>query len=254
MTRCPVSAHSLFACLGRSAPLGARWWARPCARRRASRWRTAGPAARRGGPWLGFLLIAGAWLRWRRVGLCWLAVAVGFGALHVFRRANVPAAALAQRLGDRPRAVWAVGTVADEPRARTGASNARFTLALEHLELDGEPLPGGARVAVSWPLTGLGKEKTAPATRVGRPGGTDRRRAQPARPAEPRRGGFRGAGRPPRGALGDPRRLPSGRDGPGELAGPGRARGTGAGRARFAGAGCRRPWPGAWETTRRPRP
>lgn len=108
-------------------------------------------------PLAGFLLIAGAWLRWRRVWLCWVAVGIGFGAMHVFRQANVPATALAQRLGNGNRAVRAIGTVVDEPRARAGAPNARFTLALEHVELDGEAFPGGARVAVSWPLTGLGK-------------------------------------------------------------------------------------------------
>lgn len=125
----------------------------------ADRWKDNAPPW---GPLVGFLVTVVAWLHWRRVAWCWLTVAVGFGALHVLRQQNVPAVALASWLGERTPAVRAVGRVADEPRARVGASNARFTLALESIVFDGHQFPGGAAVAVSWPLTGSGREPLPP--------------------------------------------------------------------------------------------
>lgn len=105
-----------------------------------------------------FSAVAVLWFWRRSLVVCWLLVALGFGALHVFRQHAVPESAFARLLdptGDTPpRQVRAIGRVLDEPRARPGSANARFSFALESVELDGDgiPRPTHARVAVSWPL------------------------------------------------------------------------------------------------------
>ena len=105
-----------------------------------------------------FFVTVALWVWRRALWLCWLLVALGFGTLHCFRQNAVPARALAALVHPNDftpaREVRAVGRVLDEPHARPGAPNARFTFALESIELDGDGIahPTHAGVAVSWPL------------------------------------------------------------------------------------------------------
>lgn len=108
-------------------------------------------------PWLilGFFLLSGlAWALWQRVDLCWLAIAVGFGALHAFSIHGVPVETLARQLSSRPddppRLIRASGWVVDEPRYSSTGATARFTLELERVDLEGRSLPCQARVLVEW--------------------------------------------------------------------------------------------------------
>lgn len=108
-------------------------------------------------PWLAlgvFLLSGLAWALWRRVDLCWLAIAVGFGTLHAFSIHRLPVEALARQLpsrpSDPPRLIRAKGLIVDEPRYSSTGETARFTLALERIDLDGHSTPCHARVRVEW--------------------------------------------------------------------------------------------------------
>lgn len=104
-------------------------------------------------PWLllGLFLLSGlAWALWRRVDLCWLAVVVGFGALHAFTLHGVPAEAFARLLSFHPQPIRASGLIIDEPRYSSTGATARFTLELERLELGGRTMSSRARVFVEW--------------------------------------------------------------------------------------------------------
>ena len=78
------------------------------------------------------------------VMLCWphlagtyLIVAAGFFLLHTFAKTNTQGQQLAQRLGERPRVVTAVGCVITEPKIAPSGF-ATFLVKLRSIELEGK--------------------------------------------------------------------------------------------------------------------
>lgn len=104
-------------------------------------------------PWtaLGCSLLASlAWARWRRLALCWFAVATGFAALHAFSLHPWPEETLARRLSSQAQAIRARGRVVDEPRYSSTGATARFVLELERIEAGGHAWKSHARVLTGW--------------------------------------------------------------------------------------------------------
>ena len=90
------------------------------------------------------------------VALCWprfpvtcLLVAAGFFLLHKFATTNTAGQQLADKLGERPRVVAAVGSVLTEPKvARSGF--ATFLFKLRSIEFEGKTAPTRAIWQVRW--------------------------------------------------------------------------------------------------------
>jgi competence protein ComEC len=131
-----------------------------------------------GDPWAatgGFLALA-LWFALRpRLWLCWLVIAAGFAALHLFQLHAVPAETLARQLADgQPHTVRATGRIIDEPRLAASGKTWRFTLELERIEVNGLAWDCRARVAAYWrdgaPACGdrlelVGQARNVPPTR-----------------------------------------------------------------------------------------
>src|SRR5262252_901591 len=75
-------------------------------------------------------------LRWPKFAATYLIVAAGFFVLHKLTTTNTAGQQLADKLGERPRVVTAVGCVITEPKiARSGF--ATFLLKLKSIEFEG---------------------------------------------------------------------------------------------------------------------
>src|SRR4029077_6864845 len=90
------------------------------------------------------------------VALCWpklvatyLIVATGFFLLHKFATTNTAGQQLADKLGERPRVVTAVGYVITEPKIAPSGF-ATFLLKLRSIELEGKTEPTRAVWQIRW--------------------------------------------------------------------------------------------------------
>ncbi len=82
-----------------------------------------------------------------------IAIAVGFAALHTLRHHDDPANRLARRLSVKPQVVTAIGIVRREPRVfknDQGRPSCRFVMELESLSLKHKRIRCDALVRVSW--------------------------------------------------------------------------------------------------------
>ncbi|HEU0209346.1 MAG TPA: ComEC/Rec2 family competence protein [Candidatus Udaeobacter sp.] len=87
--------------------------------------------------------------RWPRLVGTYFVVAAGFFLLHKFATTNTEGQQLADKLGDRPRTVTAVGSVITEPKI--GLSGfATFLLKLTSIEFEGTEQTAGAIWQVRW--------------------------------------------------------------------------------------------------------
>ncbi len=106
----------------------------------------------------GLLLGAIASLYRSRTWLIQLLVAGAFFALHQWQLTAAPGWQLAQQLGDRPRPVTVLGTVASEPQVSPN-DFITFFLKLKAITLDGHRAAGRATLRVRWKGTAkLGDE------------------------------------------------------------------------------------------------
>src|SRR5262245_48429730 len=79
-------------------------------------------------------------LCWPKLAATYLIVAAGFFLLHEFATTNTAGQRLADKLGERPRVVTAVGYVISEPKVAPSGF-ATFLLKLKSIELEGKKLP-----------------------------------------------------------------------------------------------------------------
>src|SRR5215813_9840267 len=88
-------------------------------------------------------------LCWPKLAATYLIVAAGFFLLHKLTTTNTAGQQLADKLGERPRVVTAVGCVITEPKiARSGF--ATFLLKLKSIEFEGKTEPTRAVWQVRW--------------------------------------------------------------------------------------------------------
>lgn len=107
------------------------------------------------------------WMRRRQAGWLWIAVAAGYGTLHLLGADPVPARTLARVLalptdataGGTAHVLHGTGTVLDVPRVlpsfaalpgRPVETKRRFTLRLERVQVDGWGWPCHADVSATW--------------------------------------------------------------------------------------------------------
>src|ERR1700761_2106689 len=76
-------------------------------------------------------------LCWPRLAATYLIVAIGFFLLHKLATTNTPGQQLAEKLGERPRVVTAVGCVITEPKI-SSSGFATFLIKLKSVELEGK--------------------------------------------------------------------------------------------------------------------
>src|SRR6476620_3346719 len=76
-------------------------------------------------------------LRWPKLAVTYLIVAAGFFLLHKLATTNTAGQQLADKLGERPRVVTAVGCVISEPKIAPSGF-ATFLLKLSSIELEGK--------------------------------------------------------------------------------------------------------------------
>src|SRR4029077_10258773 len=76
-------------------------------------------------------------LCWPKLAATYLIVAAGFFLLHKFATTNTTGQQLADKLGERPRVVTAVGRVITEPKIAPSGF-ATFLLKLKSIELEGK--------------------------------------------------------------------------------------------------------------------
>jgi competence protein ComEC len=96
---------------------------------------------------LGFLILIA--LYWPKLAATYLIVAAGFFLLHKFATTNTAGQQLAEKLGDRPRVVTAVGCVISEPKIASSGF-ATFLLKLRSLEFEGKNESTRAVWQVRW--------------------------------------------------------------------------------------------------------
>src|SRR5712675_3236536 len=88
-------------------------------------------------------------IRWPRLALTYLIVATGFFLLHKFATTNTAGQQLADKLGERPRVVTAVGYVITEPK-NAPSGFATFLLKLKSIEFEGKTESTRAVWQVRW--------------------------------------------------------------------------------------------------------
>jgi ComEC/Rec2-related protein len=88
-------------------------------------------------------------LCWPKLAATYLVVAAGFFLLHKFAITNTAGQQLADKLGERPRAVTAVGCVITEPKIAPSGF-ATFLLKLKSIELEGKNESTHAVLQVRW--------------------------------------------------------------------------------------------------------
>jgi len=88
-------------------------------------------------------------LCWPKLAATYLIVAAGFFLLHKFATTNTAGQQLADKLGDRPRVVTAVGCVITEPKI-SPSGFATFLLKLRSIELEGKTESTRAVWQVRW--------------------------------------------------------------------------------------------------------
>src|SRR6478672_8016397 len=76
-------------------------------------------------------------LCWPKLAATYLIVAAGFFLLHKFATTNTAGQQLADKLGERPRVITAVGYVITEPKI-SPSGFATFLLKLKSIELEGK--------------------------------------------------------------------------------------------------------------------
>src|SRR5215211_699060 len=96
---------------------------------------------------VGICILIAVW--WPRLALTYLIVAAGFFLLHKFATTNTAGQQLADKLGERPRAVTAVGCVITEPKIAPSGF-ATFLLKLKSIELEGKNESTHAVWQVRW--------------------------------------------------------------------------------------------------------
>ena len=101
------------------------------------------------------VVIGAVFLLFRPVILCTCSlVAVAFFLLHTVQTTHTAGQRLAERLGDRPRAVAVTGAVITEPKVAAGGA-ASFLLQLHSLALEGKTETTNAVILVRWRGTAL---------------------------------------------------------------------------------------------------
>ena len=88
-------------------------------------------------------------LCWPKLPATYLIVAVGFFLLHKFATTNTAGEQLADKLGERPRVVTAMGCVITEPKFSSGGF-ATFLLKLRSIELEGKTESTQAVWQIRW--------------------------------------------------------------------------------------------------------
>src|SRR3989440_6352089 len=88
-------------------------------------------------------------LCWPKLAATYLIVAAGFFLLHKFATTNTPGQQLADKLGERPRVVTAVGDVITEPKIAPSGF-ATFLLKLKSIEFEGKNESTRAVWQVRW--------------------------------------------------------------------------------------------------------
>jgi competence protein ComEC len=88
-------------------------------------------------------------LCWSKLAATYLIVAAGFFLLHKFATTNTEGQQLANKLGERPRVVTAVGCVITEPKIAPSGF-ATFLLKLKSIELEGKTESTHAVWQVRW--------------------------------------------------------------------------------------------------------
>jgi competence protein ComEC len=88
-------------------------------------------------------------LCWPKLAATYLIVAFGFFLLHKYATTNTPGQQLADKLGERPRVVTAVGYVISEPRIAPSGF-ATFLFKLRSIEFEGKNEPTHAVLQVRW--------------------------------------------------------------------------------------------------------
>src|SRR6476646_1543318 len=88
-------------------------------------------------------------LCWPKLAATYLIVAAGFFLLHKVATTNTAGQQLADKLGERPRVVTAIGCVISEPKTAPSGF-ATFLLKLKSIELEGRNQPANAIWQVRW--------------------------------------------------------------------------------------------------------